>query len=84
MSNLVRLIIVGMITDKIEKKAQYAEEDDNIDFTPEDIYRFSNSFNFTDGLVNGVVNWIKGALLLLDKNAANIKVDRYREVFYGM
>ena len=84
MSNLVRLIIVGMITDKIEKKAQYAEEDDNVDFTPEDIYRFSSSFNFTDGLVNGVVNWIKGALLLLDKNAANIKVDRYREVFYGM
>ena len=84
MSNLVRLIIIGMITDKVEKKVQYADEDDNIDFTPEDIYRFSSSFDFTDGLVNGVVNWIKGALLLLDKNAANIKVDRYREVFYGM
>ena len=84
MSNLVRLIIVGMITDKIEKKAQYAEEDDEVELTPEDIQRFANSFNLTEGLVNGVVNWVKGALLLLNKNSANIKIARYREVFYGM
>ena len=84
MANLVRLIIIGMITDKIEMKSKFAEEEDAAEFTEEDIKKLSESFDFTDSLVKGIVMWIKGALLLLDKNAANIKVDRYRDVFYGM
>jgi len=84
MANLVRLIIIGMISDKIEMKTKYAEEEEGQDFTEEDVKKLSESFDFTDSLVKGIVMWIKGALLLLDKNAANIKVDKYREVFYGM
>lgn len=84
MGNLVRLIIIGMITAKIEMKSKFAEEDDEVSFSEEDIKKFSESFKFTDNLVNGIVNWIKGALLMLDKNASGIKVDKYKEVFFGM
>ena len=84
MGNLVRLIIIGMISEKIEMKTKFAEEEDDFSFSEEDIKKFSETFNFTDNLVNGIVNWIRGALLLLDKNVSNIKVDKYKEVFYGM
>jgi len=81
MGNLVRLIIIGMITDKIEMKAKYQN---GVDISEEEIKQFSESFDFTDNLVNGIVFWIKGALMLLDKDSASISTDEYREVFYGM
>ena len=84
MSNMVRLIIVGMITEKIELKSKYLDDDDDINFTEEDIKKFSDTFDFTDNMIRGIVAWIKGALLLLDKDAANIKIDKYREVFIEM
>jgi hypothetical protein len=84
MANLVRLIIIEMITNKIEMKSKIVEETDDFKLSDDEIKKFSETFDFTASLVTGVVCWIKGSLMLLDKNTANISIDTYREAFYSM
>jgi hypothetical protein len=68
MNELVKLIIIGMITKQAEATMQFKDIDvDDVQVNQEEIDKIAESFNFSDKLVSGVVHWIRGAILLLNK-----------------
>lgn len=69
LGRLVKLILVGMICVMIEKDKRLAK-------SKEAIEKLIEKISFGEKMVEGIVQWLKGVMYLLEKERKNLTMDK--------